>query len=209
MSNLLAKGRLARWSGVAGTSLATLTMMAAPVLAATAEHGGEHAKGGLPQLNPGTFPTQIFWLALTFGALYYLLSKKALPVVAQVLEERQERISRDLSKAASLKEEAEAVMATVDKAMADARAQAQAVIAETVAAFEAENQAKQSALNTQIADRLREAETRIAAAKEQALANVRGEAVGIVREIASKLAGIDADPAQAEAAVAAVMEERR
>lgn len=210
MSNLLAKGRLARWSGVAGTSLATLTVMAAPVLAATAEHGGEHGGGGgLPQLNPATFPTQIFWLALTFGALYYLLSKKALPVVAQVLEERQERISRDLSKAASLKEEAEAVMATVDKAMADARAQAQAVIAETVAAFEAENQAKQSALNTQIADRLREAETRIAAAKEQALANVRGEAVGIVREIASKLAGIDADPAQAEAAVASVLEERR
>lgn len=209
MSNLLAKGRLARWSGVAGTSLATLTMMAAPVLAATAEHGGEHAKGGLPQLNPGTFPTQIFWLALTFGALYYLLSKKALPVVAQVLDERQERISRDLSKAASLKEEAEAVMATVEKAMAEARAQAQTVIAETVAAIEADNQVKQSALNAQIADRLREAETRIAAAKDQALANVRGEAAGIVREIASKLAGIDADPAQAEAAVAAVMEERR
>lgn len=209
MSNLLAKGRLARWSGVAGTSLATLTMMAAPVLAATAEHGGEHAKGGLPQLNPGTFPTQIFWLALSFGALYYLLSKKALPVVAQVLEERQSRISADLSKAASLKEEAEAVMATVDKAMAEARAQAQAVIAETVSAIEADNQAKQSALNAQIADRLREAETRIAAAKDQALANVRGEAAGIVREIASRLAGIDADPAQAEAAVAAVMEDRR
>ena len=213
MSNLLAKGRLARWSGVAGTSLATLTMMAAPVLAATAEHaaehGGEHSGGGLPQLNPATFPTQIFWLALTFGALYYLLSKKALPVVAQVLEERQERISRDLSKAASLKEEAEAVMATVDKAMADARTQAQAVIAETVAAIEADNQARQSALNAQIGNRLREAEARIAAAKEQALTNVRGEAAGIVREIASKLAGIDADPAQAEAAVAAVTEERR
>lgn len=212
MSNLLAKGRLARWSGVAGTTLASLTVMAAPVLAATAEkaaeHGGEHA-GGLPQLNPATFPTQIFWLALSFGALYWLLSKKALPVVAQVLEDRQARISADLSKAAGLKEEAENVMATVDKALADARSQAQALIAEAVSAIEAENQAKQSALNTQIADRLREAEARIAAAKEQALTNVRGEAAGIVREIASKLAGIDADPAQAEAAVAAVTEERR
>ncbi|HYG89973.1 MAG TPA: ATPase [Azospirillum sp.] len=212
MSNLLAKGRLARWSGVAGTTLASLTMMAAPVLAATAEnaaeHGGEHA-GGLPQLNPATFPTQIFWLALTFAALYYLLSKKALPVVAQVLEERQERISRDLSKAASLKEEAEGVMATVDKALAEARTQAQAVIAETVAAIEADTQARQSKLNAEIADRLRDAEARIQSAKEQALANVRGEAAGVVRDIASKLGGIDADPAQAEAAVAAVIEERR
>lgn len=212
MSNLLAKGRLARWSGVAGTTLASLTMMAAPVLAATAdkaaEHGGEHA-GGLPQLNPATFPTQIFWLALSFGALYYLLSKKALPVVAQVLEERQARISADLSKAAGLKEEAEAVLANVDKAMAEARTQAQASIAQTVAAFEAENQSKQSAQSSKNADLLREAEARIAVNKEQALTNVRAEAVGIVREIASKLAGIDADPAQAEAAVAAVTEERR
>jgi len=208
MSNLLAKGRLARWSGVAGTTLATLTVMAAPVLAATAEHGGEHS-GGLPQLNPATFPTQIFWLALSFGALYYLLSKKALPVVAQVLEERQERISRDLSKAASLKEEAETVMASVDKALAEARTQAQAVIAETVAAIEADNQARQSKVNADIADRLRDAEARITAAKDQALANVRGEAAGIVRDIAAKLGGVDADPAQVEAAVAAVIEERR
>ncbi|XKH35022.1 hypothetical protein ACIU1J_01600 [Azospirillum doebereinerae] len=82
MPNLLAKGRLARWSGVAGASLVTLTTMAGTVLAAAAEHapdaahGGEHASGGLPQLNPANFPTQIFWLALTFGVLYYLLSKK-------------------------------------------------------------------------------------------------------------------------------------
>jgi len=208
MPNLLAKGRLARWSGVAGTTLASLTMMAGPVLAATAEHGGEHS-GGLPQLNPATFPMQIFWLALSFGALYYLLSKKALPVVAQVLEERQARISADLSKAANLKEEAEGVMASVDKALAEARSQAQGVIAEAVAAIEAENQARQTTLNAQIADRLRDAEARIQAAKEQALANVRGEAAGIVREIAAKLGGVDADQAQAEAAVAAVMEERR
>ncbi len=211
MSNLLAKGRLARWSRVASVSLATLTVMAAPVLAATAqdaaEHGGEHA-GGLPQLNPATFPTQIFWLAITFAALYYLLSKKALPVMAQVLEERQERISRDLSKAASLKEEAESVMAAVDKVLAEARVQAQTAIAETVIAAEADAQARQAKLNADIADRLHSAETRIRSAKEQALVNVRSEAADIAQAIASKLGGVDADPAKVKAAVTAV-EERR
>lgn len=215
MPNLLAKRRLVRWSGAAGASLATLTVLAGNVLAATAEHapdaaahGGEHA-GGLPQLNPATFPTQIFWLALTFITLYYLLSKKALPRVAEVLEERQERISRDLSKAASLKEEAEAVMAQVDKSLAGARSEAQAVIAQVAAEIDANNQARQAKLNADITERLRTAEANIAAAKEQALANVRSVAADIARDVAGRLAGVDVDGAQAEAAVAAVIEERR
>ena len=215
MPNLLAKRRLVRWSGVAGASLAALTVLAGNVLAATAQHapdaaahGGEHA-GGLPQLNPATFPTQIFWLALTFITLYYLLSKKALPRVAEVLEERQERISRDLSKAASLKEEAEAVMAQVDTSLAGARSEAQALIAQAAAEIDANNQARQAKLNADIADHLRTAEANIAAAKEQAIANVRSVAADIAREVAGRVAGVDVDGAQAEAAVAAVIEERR
>ncbi|WP_377809850.1 ATPase [Azospirillum sp. A29] len=215
MPNLLAKGRLARWSGVAGASLATLTTMAGTVLAAAAEHapnaahGGEHASGGLPQLNPANFPTQIFWLALTFGVLYYLMSKKALPRVAEVLEARQERISRDLAKAAQLKEEAEAILAQVEKSLAGARAEAQGVIAQAAAGIEANNQARQAQLNADITERLRTAEASIAAAKEQALANIRAESAGIVRDITGRLAGVDVDQAQADAAVAAVLEERR
>lgn len=217
MPNLLAPNpmtgaRLARWSGVAGSTLATLTAFAGTVLAATAEHaadhGGEHA-GGLPQLNPASFPTQIFWLALTFAVLYYLMSKKALPRVAEVLEERQERISRDLAKAATLRDEAEAVMASVDKSVADARSQAQALVAQVAAEIEANNQARQSQLSADLAERLRQAEARIATAKDEALANVRAAATDIAQDIASKLAGVDADTGKVEAAVAAVIEERR
>ncbi|AWK86762.1 ATPase [Azospirillum thermophilum] len=214
MPNLLAKGRLARLSGLGSATLASLTMLAGTVLAATAEHapdaahGGEHA-GGLPQLNPATFPTQIFWLALTFIVLYYLMAKKALPRVAEVLDARQERISRDLSKAASLKEEAEAVLAQVEKSLANARSEAQTLIGQAAADIEANNQARQAALNADIAERLKTAEANIAAAKEQALANVRAAAADIARDVAGRLAGVEVDAAQAEAAVAAVIEERR
>lgn len=214
MPNLLAKGRLARWSGVAGASLATLTMLAGNVLAATAEHapeaahGGEHA-GGLPQLNPASFPTQIFWLVLTFIVLYYLLSKKALPRVAEVLEERQERISRDLGKAASLKDEAEAVLAQVESSLAESRSQAQALIAQVAAEIEANNQARQAKLTADITERLRSAEANIAAAKDQAIANVRSIASDIARDVAGRLAGVEVDQSQADAAVGAVIEERR
>jgi len=209
MPNLLAKGRLARWSVGASAVLVTMTTAAGSVLAAAAEHGGEHASGGLPQLNPATFPTQIFWLALTFAALYYLMAKKALPRVAEVLEERQDRISRDLSKAASLKEEAEATLATVEKALAEARVEAQGVIAQTVAEIDAANQARQAALTADITERLRTAEARIQAAKDEALANVRSAAADIARDVAVKLGATDVDSAAADAAVGAVIEERR
>ncbi|MBP2298193.1 F0F1 ATP synthase subunit B family protein [Azospirillum picis] len=215
MPNLLAKGRLARWSGVAGASLVTLTTMAGTVLAAAAEHapnaaaGGEHASGGLPQLNPANFPTQIFWLALTFGVLYYLMSKKALPRVAEVLEARQERISRDLAKAAQLKEQAEAILAQVEKSLAGARSEAQTLISQASADIEANNHARQSTLNADIAERLKTAEASIAAAKDEALANIRTASTEIVRDITGRLAGVEVEPAQADAAVAAVLEERR
>lgn len=209
MPNLLAKGQLARWSGLASITLATLTVTAGSVLAATAEQapGAEHS-GGLPQLNPATFPTQIFWLAIAFITLYVLLSKRVLPRVAEVIEERQERISRDLNKAASLKEEAEAVMAQVEKALADARSEAQSLIAKAAAEIEANNQARQSELNTQLAERLRTAEANIAKAKDEALANVRAMSGEIAREVAARVAGVQVDTADADAAVASVIEER-
>lgn len=207
MPNLLAKGQLARWSGIAGVTLATLTVTAGSVLAATAEPGAEHS-GGLPQLNPATFPTQIFWLAIAFVVLYVLLSKRVLPRIAEVIEERQERISRDLNKAASLKEEAEAVMAQVEKALADARSEAQSLIASAAAEIEANNQTRQSELNTQLAERLRVAEANIAKAKDEALANVRAMSGEIAREVAARVAGVQVDTADADAAVASVIGER-
>jgi F-type H+-transporting ATPase subunit b len=186
-------------------------MFAGSVLAETAEHapgGAEHA-GGLPQLNPASFPTQIFWLALTFATLYYLMSKKALPRVAEVLEERQQRISGDLAKAAALRDEAEAVMASVEKSVAEARSQARTLVAQVAAEIEANSQARQSQLSAEIAERLRQAEARITTAKDAALANVRAAATDIAQDIASKLTGVNADAGQVEAAVAAVIEERR
>lgn len=210
MPNLLALVRPHRWSGIAGVALASLTVTAGSALAAAAEapHGGEHGGGGLPQLNPATFPTQIFWLAVVFITLYWLLSKKALPRVAEVLEERQERISRDLGKAGALKDEAETVMAGVETSLAEARSKAQAEIGRASAEIEAAHSARQQQLGADVAERLRQAEARILAAKQDAVANVRSAAADIARDVAARLAGVDSDPAKAEAAVAAVMEER-
>ena len=60
----------------------------------------------LPQLDIVTYSSQIFWLAISFIVLYFLVAKIAMPRIAEVLEERQERIEDDLDKAETLKKEA-------------------------------------------------------------------------------------------------------
>ena len=84
----------------------------------------------MPQLDASTFTAQLFWLVVWFGLLYLLMVKIGLPRIAVAIEARRERREDDLARARRLKSEAEEVSADFQRAMSDARAQAQAVIKE-------------------------------------------------------------------------------
>ena len=73
----------------------------------TTGHAGAGHKMSFAPLDPSTFVPQLFWLALAFGLLYLLLKRVALPRVSDVIEERRERIERDIAKAEGLKVETE------------------------------------------------------------------------------------------------------
>ena len=75
----------------------------------------------MPQLDFTTYLPQVFWLVVTFAALYLIMWKIAVPGIADVLETRQKRISDNLDKAAEAKKEAEETLAAYDKAMDEAR----------------------------------------------------------------------------------------
>lgn len=215
MPNLLARLRA---GGVAGRAAAAWTILLASAgsAMAQADHGAadasgaaaEHGGGGLPQLDPTTFAPQLVWLAITFAVLYLLMSKVALPKVGQVIEERQERITTDLDRAQVLRDEANGVMEAYEQALSDARAQAQAVIAEAAAEIARTQSERQAAFTTEAATKVKAAEERIAAAKEQALANVRAVASEIAQQTAEKLAGVKVDTSEADAAVGSVIKER-
>ena len=73
----------------------------------------------MPQLEQiSTYLSQIFWMVLTFGVLYFIMWKSALPRITIVLQERQEHIENDLQKAESVKQEAEAVLAAYEASVA-------------------------------------------------------------------------------------------
>jgi len=162
----------------------------------------------MPQLDPSSFPTQLFWLVVCFVVLYFVMWRVALPKIADVLRERQERIDDDLEKAEKLKSDAEEVLATYEKAMADGRAEAQAVLRAAHERMAADAAERQAALSERLAKETTEAEARIEEARQQALSNIRSVAAEVAAAAAGKIAGLEVSESDVSDAVGRVIGER-
>jgi len=161
-----------------------------------AGHGAEAAgSGGLPQLDFSTWPSQIFWLAVALLVLYQLMAKVALPRISSVLEERADAIADDLDRADEFRRKAEEAEQTYQRALADARAKAQGIAAETRAEIQKEVDAEIARADAEIAARSQESERRIAEIRENAMSaveEVAGDtAIEVVRAILPDAAGDD------------------
>ena len=149
----------------------------------------------MPQLIIADFPPQLIWLAISFIALYFVMSKIALPRIGEVLEERQERVTSALEKAESLREEAD------DAIKASAHNTAQAARDE----MNAKAEVKQAEVETKLAGQLAEADSRITAARVEAVGHVRAVAGETAKTIAHRLIGLDVDDTKLETAVAGAL----
>jgi F-type H+-transporting ATPase subunit b len=185
----------------ARTVLAALLLALAATGSLSAAEGG----GGLPQLDTRTYPSQIFWLIVSFALLYWLLKTKAIPRIADILETRQDRIGADLDRAARLRADAEAALKKHDAILAEAQAKAQRRLREAQERVAAELARHQAELDADIAKRLRDAEARINAAKTAALADVATVAAEVAQAAARRLAGLEVGPEEARAAVNRVL----
>ena len=155
----------------------------------------------MPQLDISTFAPQLFWLAISFVVLYVLMAWLGLPRIGKAIGARRDRIDDDLAHAAQVKTEAEEVLAAYQKALAEARAVAQATLKETGERLAAEAAERQRALAQRLAQQIEAAEARIAAMKTEALAEVRGIALDVGRAVVEKLIGTTPDNARMTAAV--------
>lgn len=148
------------------------------------------AKGsGLPQLNPHDFAPQLIWLVATFGVLYLLMAKVALPRVGSVIEDRRQRIQRDLDEAARLKTDTEKALAEYEASIAAARARAGGIAKEIRDKLASEVEAERAKVDKQVSARLNEAERRIADMKSKAMAEVGQIAAETAEAIVSQLTG--------------------
>ncbi len=178
--------------------------MAQNVKSGTAVQAQTHGPKPFPPLDSSTFVPQLVWLALTFGLLYFVLSKYLLPRIGEVIEERGERIKRDLGEAERLKDETKSALADYEKALGDARAKSTALAKETQARLAGEADKERAAADLQNGRLLADAEKRISETKLKALANVNTIAGDTASAIVAKLTGQTATPDEIKAALATV-----
>jgi F-type H+-transporting ATPase subunit b len=102
------------------------------------EAPGAADSGGLPQLDVSTFDNQIFWLVVALVAIYMIVTRIAVPRIGGVLSERAGTITNDIAAAEELKLKAKEAEAAYNKALADARAEAQRIVAAARAEIQAD-----------------------------------------------------------------------
>ncbi len=145
----------------------------------------------MPQLDFGNplIISQLVWLLIIFGLLYYVMSVYALPRVESVLQDRRQRIEGDLDAAQTMQRDAEAAMAAHHAATMKARAEAQAAIADAVASAQADAQARADALAAKLAEQIAGADARIEASRDAAMGALRQVASETTQALLTRLTG--------------------
>ncbi len=155
-----------------------------------------------PPLDPSTFSSQLIWLAITLGGLYFVLSRIALPRIGEVIEERSDRIQRDLDEAERLKNETEEAIASYEQALAEAKGKANAIAQTTRDELNGEVEAERTRIEAQLASAAADADKRINASKAQAMSSVKDVAQDTAQAIVSRLLGTEVTADEAAKAVA-------
>jgi F-type H+-transporting ATPase subunit b len=153
--------------------------------------GGGHSN--FPPFASETFPSQLLWLAISFGLLYLLMSRVALPKIGGLIEARKARIARDLDEATAMQQKADAAAAAHEKTIADARAKALGMAQEAREKLAADGAVKRKALEEELNAKLAGADEQIAATRAQAMSNVEAIARDAAGAIFERIIGRAAD----------------
>ncbi|HLH12221.1 MAG TPA: F0F1 ATP synthase subunit B' [Methylovirgula sp.] len=147
-----------------------------------------------PPFDSANFASLLLWLVVFFGGLYLLMSRLALPRVANILRARQDKISGDVNEATAKRAAADQAAADYQKTLAEARANAQAIAQQTYVRLAAETEAKRKAHEADLAAKLAAAEAKIEATKSKAMAHVEEIAHEAASAIVEHITGKPADP---------------
>jgi len=185
------------------TSLEKLSLSLIGITISTPVFAAGDSSGGLPQLDFSTWPTQIFWLIISFALAFVLMQRVVTPRIASVLEERHTRLDDDMQMARQATDEAENLRVAFEKKLAEARTEASDKTRATLAEAQAEAEKKNNAAAKRISTRLDKAEARIREARDAAMKELGDVATQGAIDAAATLAGIKVTKTDAKKAVTA------
>ena len=160
----------------------------------------------MPQIVqlPEILVSQLFWLLLVFGTIFFVVGRGMVPKVQAVVEDRERKIAEDLERAQNARDSAEATEAEYRERIDASRAEAMklALAAKQAGAREAEERSE--AVDAEIAKKVEKAEAKIRTATEKAMAEIDAIAAEAARELVVKLTGKDVREDEARHAVETV-----
>ena len=173
-------------------------------LAVGASGAAQAAEGGMPQLNFHDFAPQLVWLLIAFVVLYLIMSKAAVPAIADTLEKRQAKIQGDLDAAEKASEDTRAAVTAYQKRLADAREEARRLTRERGEADASSASAELTRLGEKLGAQIDAAEKRIAGQRAQVLEGLEQMASDVAADVYAKIAGQPADKGALGAKVTAL-----
>ena len=157
--------------------------------------------GGMPQLNPEFWVSQIFWLTLTFGILYLVLSKLILPKISANLELRKSQIQENIEAAEKQRESSESKLKEYDEIISKGKIEAKNIFKDSRDKAIKNINIKREALDEQINEEIRKVEEEIIKLKKSAPDRINKIAIETSSELLKKLIGTEVNNSSISAIV--------
>ena len=168
----------------------------------TSAQSGE--SGGMPQLNPEFWVSQIFWLVLTFGLLYIILSKLILPKISNNLESRKSQILENIETAEKQREESEKKLKEFEKIILESKLEAKNYFNEARQKILEDISIKKNSLDKDIDGEITAAEQEIKKLKTDSSEKIKNIAIETSSELIKQLIGEEAN----NSSISAIVEEQ-
>lgn len=147
--------------------------------------------GGMPQLNPEFWISQIFWLTLTFGILYIVLSKLILPKISANLELRKSQIQDNIEAAEKQRKDSESKLKEYDDIIFKSKLEAKNIFKDSRQKVIKDINNKKETLENQINEEIKKAEKEIEVVKKSAPEKINKIAIEASSELVKKLIGAE------------------
>ena len=147
--------------------------------------------GGMPQLNPEFWISQIFWLTIIFGILYIVLSKIILPKISANLESRRSQISDNIEAAEKQRKESETKLREFDEIISKSKNEARDIFNLAREKALKDINAKKEVLEKQIDEEVKKAEEEISKLRQDAPEKIKKIAIESSSELILKLIGTE------------------
>ena len=159
------------------------------------------AEGGMPQLNPDYWVSQIFWVILIFGTLYVILWRAILPKINENLENRKSQILTDLSDAQKFEDQSEEKLSEYNKILNQAKQEAKKILDKKRKKVNHDIENKKNQFNLEIVKEIENAEKEIKTMKLSSIKDINTIAIETSSEIVRKIVGTEVNPSSVSAIV--------